>query len=269
MSDPVAAQKAQTRAIFDRIAPEYDVAGPGCFAHFGRRLVKAADIAPGQRVLDVATGRGAALFPAAERVGAGGDVTGVDLAEGMIRLTREEAARRGVSVSLRVMDAEALDFPDASFDRVLCGFGLMFFPHLDRALREFRRVLKPGGRVALSTWRVSQGQDLAATLASLGLMQLDEVSALSFNTPERLETPLAAAGFADAHAASDETVFRFTDLEQYWQDARGTGLRRWIDALDPAQRERAVAALAARLAPHQRADGLYLASSAMLAVAVR
>lgn len=268
MRDP-AAQKAQTSALFDRIAPEYDAAGPGCFAHFGRRLVEVADIEPGQRVLDVATGRGAVLFPAAERVGASGAVVGVDLAEGMVRLTREEAARRGVAVSLRVMDAEALDFPDASFDRVLCGFGIMFLPRLDRALGEFRRVLKPGGRVALSTWRVSQGQDLAATLAGLGLMRLDDVSALSFNTPERLETPLTVAGFTDAHAESAETIFRFADLEQYWQDARGTGLRRWLDALDAEQRERVLAALAARLAPHQRADGLYLASSAMLAVAER
>jgi len=269
MSDPAATQKAQTRAIFDRIAPEYDVAGPGCFAYFGRRLVEVADIGPGQRVLDVATGRGAVLFPAAERVGPTGEVSGVDLADGMIRLTREEAARRGVDVSLRVMDAEALDFPDASFDRVLCGFGIMFFPQLDRALGEFRRVLKPDGRVTLSTWRVSQGHDLAATLAGLGLMQLGEVSALNFNTPERLEAPLSAAGFAAVRVASDETTFRFADLEQYWQDARGTGLRRWLDALDAKQRERVRGALAERLAPHRRADGLHLASSAMLAVASR
>ena len=268
MSDP-AAQKAQTRALFDRLAPDYDVAGPGCFAHFGRRLVEVAALAPGQRVLDVATGRGAVLFPAAECVGPAGEAVGIDLAEGMIRLTREEATRRGADVSLRVMDAEGLDFPDQHFDRVLCGFGIMFFPHLDRALGEFRRVLKPGGRVALSTWRISQGQDLAATLARLGLMRLGEVSALDFNTPGRVEAPLTAAGFTAAHAASDDAVFRFADLEQYWQDARGTGLRRWLDALDDEQRARVRAALAERLAPHRRADGFYLASSAMLAVAER
>ncbi len=269
MNDPTAAHKAQTRAIFDRIAPDYDVAGPGCFAHFGRRLAEVAELAPGQRVLDVATGRGAVLFPAAERVGPTGEVVGVDLAEGMVRLTREEATHRGVDVALSVMDAERLDFPDQHFDRVLCGFGIMFFPRVDRALGEFRRVLKPGGRVGLSTWRISQGQDLAATLAGLGLMQLEDVSALSFNIPERLEGPLTAAGFIAARAESDDAVFRFADLEQYWQDARGTGLRRWLDALDDEQRERARAALAERLAPHQRADGIYLASSAMLATASR
>jgi len=100
-------------------------------------------------------------------------------------------------------------------------------------------------------------------------MQLEDVSALSFNIPERLEGPLTAAGFIAARAESDDAVFRFADLEQYWQDARGTGLRRWLDALDDEQRERARAALAERLAPHQRADGIYLASSAMLATASR
>ena len=64
----------------------------------------------------------------------------------MVRATNEEAERRGLGIPVRVMDAEQLDFPDAEFDRVLCGFGVMFFPHLDQALAEFRRVLKPGGR---------------------------------------------------------------------------------------------------------------------------
>jgi ubiquinone/menaquinone biosynthesis C-methylase UbiE len=81
----------------------------------------------------VATGRGAVLFPAAERVGTTGDAVGVDLAEGMVQAANEEAERRGWGPRVRAMDAEQLDFPDAAFDRVLCGFGIMFFPHLDQA----------------------------------------------------------------------------------------------------------------------------------------
>lgn len=67
------------------------------------------------------------------------------------------------------MDAEHLDFPDATFDRVLCGFGVMFFPNQNRALGEFRRVMKPGGRVAVSTWRVTQTSELDAVLSELGM----------------------------------------------------------------------------------------------------
>src|SRR5262249_3356453 len=149
---------------FNTVAAEYD-AGPGCFAHFGRRLVTAAEIQPGQRVLDVACGRGAVLFPCAERVGQTGQAIGVDLADEMVRATNEAAARRGITARSLVMDAEHLDFPDATFDRVLCGFGIMFFPNQIQALDEFRRVMKPGGRLAVSTWRVTQNSEIHAAMA--------------------------------------------------------------------------------------------------------
>jgi O-methyltransferase/aklanonic acid methyltransferase len=270
MSNDVAARKAQMRATFDRIAPDYDVAGPGCFAHFGRRLVEVVGVDPGQHVLDVATGRGAVLFPAAERVGTAGEVVGIDLSEGMVRAAQDEAARQGLTVQVRVMDAEHLEFPDATFDRVLCGFGIMFFPHLDQALEEFRRVLKPGGRLGVSTWRVSQVDDLASVLAQLGLMgPLGADPALRFRAPDELERALIAAGFADVRVLVDSATVRYADVEQYWQNARGTGLRRWLNSLDAAQTELVWAALAERLHPYRREGGIHLVATALLAVATR
>src|SRR4051794_2900365 len=85
------AQKDQWRTTFDWIAPVYDQGGPGGFAHYGRRLVEVVGVRPGQRVLDIATGRGAALFPAAEIIRGDGAVVGIDLAEGMVRATTDEA----------------------------------------------------------------------------------------------------------------------------------------------------------------------------------
>src|SRR5688500_2176491 len=83
----------------------------------GRRLVEGVGVSAGDAVLDVATGRGAVLFPAAERVGPGGSVVGIDLAVGMVERTRAEIERRGVAnASVRQMDAERLDFADGSFD---------------------------------------------------------------------------------------------------------------------------------------------------------
>jgi len=163
MSDSPEARKAQVSAQFSQLAPVYDFAGG--FARFGRRLVDAAGVEPGQRVLDVASGRGAALFPAAERVGSAGHVEGIDLAEGMVQAVNADAAARGVGARVRLMDAEHLDFPDGSFDRVLCGFGIMFPPDQLLVLREMRRVLRPGGRVAVSTWREPESQDLAVVQA--------------------------------------------------------------------------------------------------------
>src|ERR1051326_1012243 len=87
----------------------------------------------------------------------------------MVHATNVEARRRGLAVSARVMDAERLEFAEGAFSRVLCGFGLMFFPHLDQALHEFRRLLELGGRVGVSIWQISQADDVRAALDELGL----------------------------------------------------------------------------------------------------
>ena len=115
--------------IFDRAAPTYDQVGPSFFSTFGKKLVEFAHIEENDRVLDIATGRGAVLFPAAQAVGMGGTVTGTDLAEAMVNEVRKEVQDRGFkNVRIECMDAENLQFPDAFFDVVLCGFALFFFP---------------------------------------------------------------------------------------------------------------------------------------------
>ena len=265
MGDGVEARKTQATELFNGLAQDFDPLG--AFAHFGRRLVAVVGIEPGQRVLDVATGRGAVLFPAAERVGETGEAVGVDLAEGMVQAANQEAAHRGLGALARVMDAEQLDFPDASFDRVLCGFGVMFFPDLDRALAEVRRVLKPGGRLGVSTWRVSPIEDLSTVVGALGLGTGHSPGWIS--EPDDLARPLARAGFTDVQVVTDSETFRYADFEQYWQSTRGTVPRRCLDALDTAQIERARAAVAERLRPHQQPDGIHVVFTALLALASR
>ncbi|MGN6359572.1 MAG: class I SAM-dependent methyltransferase [Thermomicrobiales bacterium] len=258
------ARKARTRDTFNQVAADFDAGGSGCFAHFGRRLVEAAGAAPGQRVLDVATGRGAVLFPAAERVGSTGVAIGIDLAEGMVRATSAEAARRGLTVELRVMDAEQLAFPAARFDRVLCGFGIMFFPDLARALGECRRVLTPGGRLGVATWRAAPSADLMAVPTRLGLVSPAEDV---FAEPAYLERILAAAGCGEVRVVAEAAPFRFHDLDQYWRYVRSAGRRPLIDALDAAQTARARALLADRLRPRRREDGWHVEVTALIAVA--
>jgi len=149
----IAKRKQKIVGVFSRTAPAYDQVGPRFFTHFGHRLVELARIPNGAQVLDVATGRGAVLFPAAEAVGRSGHVTGIDLSEGMVHETADEIRRLKLkNVEVRQMDAEDLQFPDASFDVVLSSFALLFFPQPDRALSEMHRVLKPNGRIALTTW---------------------------------------------------------------------------------------------------------------------
>ena len=261
MSDGQSA-KARMRAAFDRLAPDYDSAG--CFAYFGRRLVEEVGVEPGHQVLDVACGAGAVLLPAAERVGPTGTVVGIDLSEGMARIASAKAQQLGLAATVRVVDAERLDFADGAFDRVLCGFGLMFFPHLDQAMAELRRVLRTGGRVGVSTWRVTQVADLAAVLEERHPVGRPEPGWI--DEPDELVDLFARSGFSTVQVKLDSHLFRYSDLDAYWRNALGTGIRRRLDALNSDQTARVRAALAERVARHLRPDGLYSEASALLAV---
>jgi ubiquinone/menaquinone biosynthesis C-methylase UbiE len=265
MTDDAASRKSRARAQFNTIAPDYD-AGPGCFAHFGRRLAAAADIQPGHRVLDIATGRGAVLFPCAERLGSTGEVIGIDLAEEMVQAANEEAARRGMSANALVMDAEHLHFADSTFDRVLCGFGIMFFPDQLRALSEFRRVIKPGGRIALSTWRVSQTSEIEAAMTELAMPRMRIPGWIT--EPDELSKLLAAAGFTSISVKADSNAFGYTGIDEYWRQARGTGMRGALDALSAADAARLRDTLARRVNPGGAGE-FSSTSTALIAVASR
>lgn len=116
-------------------------------------LMSCASLTPGARVLDVACGTGLVAFGAADAVGPDGSVVGVDLSGQMIDAARRRAGERGLTnISFARMDAEVLDFPDAHFDTVLCGLGLMYVPDPARAMQEMRRVLRPGGRIVVAVW---------------------------------------------------------------------------------------------------------------------
>jgi SAM-dependent methyltransferase len=112
-------------------------------------LVDTADLHAGWRVLDVATGSGNAAIAAAR---SGCEVVGIDYVPALLERGRVRAAAEGLEVDLREGDAEALPFPDASFDAVLSVFGSMFAPDQERAAAELVRVVRPGGLIALASW---------------------------------------------------------------------------------------------------------------------
>jgi SAM-dependent methyltransferase len=109
---------------------------------------------PGDELLDLACGTGAVAELAAER---GAQVTGVDLAPVLIETAKERAAEQGLEIDYRVGDAEQLDFPDASFDKLSSTCGIMFAPDHEAVARELARVVRPGGLIALGNWTPTGG----------------------------------------------------------------------------------------------------------------
>jgi SAM-dependent methyltransferase len=144
-ADPFAELKQRQREMWASFSPTATFTAP-----IAGRLVRFAGITSGERVLDVGTGTGVVALAAAHR---GARVTGLDLTPQLLAVARENAkvAARD-EVEWTEGDAEALPYPDASFDVVVSQFGHMFAPRPDVAVAEMRRVLRPGGRVAFATW---------------------------------------------------------------------------------------------------------------------
>ena len=140
---------AEELTFGDEAAALYDEAFAHVTAYFMPFLLKAGDVVPGMRVLDIAAGTGLSAEAALAAVGPTGHVTAADVSPAMVAKARERLAD-APNVSVSVEDGQALSFPDESFDAVLCNLGLMFFPDPVRGLSEFRRVVRPGGRLAVS-----------------------------------------------------------------------------------------------------------------------
>jgi ubiquinone/menaquinone biosynthesis C-methylase UbiE len=115
----------------------------------GEMICEAVDLRGGERVLDVAAGNGNATLAAARRFGI---VTSTDYVPALLERGRRRAEAEGADVTFQVADAEALPFPDASFDVVLSTFGVMFAPNHELAAYELMRVCRPGGRIGLACW---------------------------------------------------------------------------------------------------------------------
>lgn len=228
--------KAYVAGVFGRTADDYDRVGPPLFAPLGERLVELADLPEGGRVLDVATGTGAVLVPAARAVGAYGHVLGIDLAPEMVHAAQRTIADNGLAnAEARVMDGERLDhLPDAAFHAVLCGFSLFFFPDPGRALAEYHRVLRPDGVLGVSAWRdVDERWAWFPGLLREHGVEARRLMTRSFEDPEALADALAGAGFEDVQVTVDDLETE-AEPEDWWRRLWTQGQRAALEAMDEA-----------------------------------
>lgn len=238
----IAAYKGYMADLFSRAAPIYDQVGPRFFSHFGRRLVELCKIPKGASVLDVACGRGAVLFPVSKSVGANGRVTGVDLSGNMVKETRASVAELGLeNVDVLEMDAEKLDFSDASFDYVLCSLSIFIFPRPSLAIAEMRRVLKPGGRVGLTTfWRDDERWQWLGDLFAKYLppseetedQEEEEDDEPDFRSPEGMRIFLDSAGFSDIVTQGEEVDLVYRSEGEWWETIWSHGMRGTLERIE-------------------------------------
>jgi ubiquinone/menaquinone biosynthesis C-methylase UbiE len=221
MPEPTILTKRMIEQIFDDTATSYDRVGPRFFSQFGERLLEQIPLARGARVLDVATGKGAVLLPAARRVGSEGQVTGIDLSGEILKEAERVVRADGLTnVELRKMDAEHLEFPDHAFDVVTCGFALFLFPDMEAALREMYRVCKPGGYVAMTHFNKTPppfdpGMSIAMQQAMAYGVTVHLPPQVAY-TPQEVEALLSRFGFHSIKTHSETNDIVYASAEDWW-----------------------------------------------------
>jgi SAM-dependent methyltransferase len=192
---------------------------PAMFAPWAARLIELAGLQPGQRVLDVACGTGAVTRLAAPRVGGSGRVVGLDVNAAMLAVAGSLPAAEGAPIEWLQASALAMPLPRAAFDAVLCQQGLQQFPDRPAALREMRRVLRPGGRLAASVWSAIEASPGMAALVSALEQHVGVEAANNRRAPfalgdaDELGGLLAVAGFRDVQVRTLVETARFRSPE--------------------------------------------------------
>lgn len=240
---------------------------PALFGQFVQPTLDAVAAGDGDRLLDVGAGTGVVARAALKRVGSRGSVVAVDPNEGMLAV----AERLAPGVDIRRGSAEQLPLGDEEIDCVTCQFALMFFSDRRRAAEEMRRVLRPGGRVAVATWAsVAQSPGYAAMVELLadeiGDWAADALLApFCLGAPEQLRDVLSGS-FAEVAVVRHDGQARFPSLDDWLY----TEIRGWTLAehIDDQQFARLRCAAEGRLARFASGDGsVRFAAPALIATA--
>jgi ubiquinone/menaquinone biosynthesis C-methylase UbiE len=261
-------EREAARARWEAIAPGWEddvddyLAGTLPVAHW---MVQRLDPQPGQTVLELAAGRGDVGFLAAELLHPGGRLISTDGAEAMVEVARRRGEALGVrGVEYRPMELEWIDEKLATIDGILCRFGYQHAVDPEAALREARRVLRPGGRMVLAVWASPEENPWLAAVpeaaSELGLGQPiapDQPGAFALSAPGLLEDLLEDAGFDEPVLESIDLTFRSRSLDTWWETIRAMSstVRPLLDGLSPADHYKLRDAAEARWQPYVADDG--------------
>ena len=237
MDDPLKKAKDKAAATYDAAADHFDDEPLSFWDLIGKRTVSNLNLQAGAKVLDVGCGTGASALPAAQTVGKYGFVVGIDLASRLLERARAKALAAGLdNVEFRRADMTALEYPNGSFDAVVSVFSIFFVPDMDGLVRELWRMVRPGGKLAVTTWgpRIFEPA-YSRWLIAVGRERPDLVTA--FNPWDRITDVvsvrklLQGGEVRDTEVIPEESVQPLRSADDWWTIALGSGLRWTIDQM--------------------------------------
>ena len=252
----VEASKIQERTGWGERAESYGLLTGRITARLVDPLLDAAGVAAGTQVLDVGTGPGYAADRASER---GAIVSGVDIAEEMVALAR----RRHGGIRFLRADAEDLPFPERSFDALVGNLAINHLPRPERAMREFARVVRPGGRIALSAWDVPERtrflgilRDALRECCVADPYEASRPDPFRFADDDELRRLLRGAGLGAVEVRSVSLTHHVADVDQLWRGMLGGSVRAaGLVTRQPPRTRARIRASVARLADEYRVAG--------------
>ncbi|HEC12035.1 MAG TPA: methyltransferase domain-containing protein [Acidiferrobacteraceae bacterium] len=233
-------------AVFDQVAADYDKEALRWFPFCADKMMDILLPSPGMKVLDVAAGTGALTIAAAQRIRPVGRVYAIDLADGMLSVLEAKTRVMGLeNIDLFNMNGDQLEFRDQYFDAVCCSFGLFFMPDMQQALREWWRVLKPGGRIIFSSFAQGAFQPMK------GLF-FDRIEGYGVEFPkgrgqlvvDRLQDQVTCTKLLEGANCSDvqlhhaQVGYHLQRVEDWWDVLWGSGFRGLLLQLDEKERLR-------------------------------
>lgn len=276
MNEQAELHTRDVRQLFDTLAAGYDSPATRFFPFTADRLVDFVKPRPGTRVLDVATGTGAAAIAFAQAVRPGGGrVTAIDLSDGMLDRAQANIRKMALdNVDLHRMDAGKLDFRDGYFHYIVCSYGLFFIPDMSAALCEWARVLKPGGTLAFTCFETTAFQPMldnfAECLQAFGV-QLPEApfGSRRITSLDHCRELLSAAGLVDIDAECRQMGYHLRDENDWWEVVVNTGMRALFDQVPDDNKAEFRAQHLAFAATHKNDNGLWMDVQARFASGVK
>jgi SAM-dependent methyltransferase len=252
----------------------------GASAEATRWMLAAADLRPGERVLELACGAGRVGLQAASRVGPDGTVLCSDFSQAMVDAVAERVERLGVpNVSTRVLNAEQLDLSDEErFDAVLCRFGYMLMADQAQALRESARAVRPDGRLVLAVWGTGEENPwlsmiLNAVMKHLGAPPPEPgmPGPFSLGEADRLRALIEGADLADVEVAEIEAQQAYDSIEAWWEEILEVSgpLAAMLKALPEDDREAIRGAVVAEAEQFKASDGSAVFPASIVAAKAR